>query len=1063
MNKRFLSAILFGALMVTSTGTFVSCKDYDDDISNLQSQIDSEKSDLTTQIAAVNSSISSLQSAQTAIEKEIAAAKDAATKAALEAQKAATAAAHAELVAAKEELNTSLIKLQNSSATKDELAAISDEVKKTNLSLTEALGRIQALEIFQGTTEAALQSLASEDAALKAAIATVNEKLVAAETSLQGAIDKLTEKVDANTQAIGALNDKVIANGVEIGKNKAAIEAQIAALNAYKETNDAAVLANKGQIETILGTLETMQEAIEALNAFDAEATAQAIADNKTKIGEISTLVSTINDKVELISAAVFQGVTHVSLIASSQYDNRSNLNLVSAEAVRTWIFGDKLDGAISFEKGTRTTFENTFVLRVSPVDAVLTADNIKLINSKGEATLAEDVVIKDVKPYTGLLLSRGISTNGLWEVTVAMNPKYDAERFVKATSVGTKQILFAASVSTTMDADKNYIRNVVSEYELKFANLDKITRGDLDFTVDGIEVDDLHNRYNRNEESRAETGILDYVWKTYTPNAVPIFSGSEMNVISGDNRYGITKMVQAVGGTPIVVQLGSEELTTATAFYIVLDKANALSSDDSELAAWNAMEPKITGINKVYNVSETAGKAEITFPANTNDVFGFRVYAINDDGSLLDPDGRAFYVRVGKEGADWNSAATVIVPSSLTAPTAYESPKVAVTCSKLSAPSTFTWVTDKIGDEKSFDIKLLDNNGVVLFNSASTENNGLSSIDFTKVASVVSVPATGSSLTDWQKYTDGKAYNGILSIFDSNGRSIATLNISMTKNLPTTLPSGFSVKTAQVSSGIYNCYMIPGNDTTTPAWGVDAANKGTMKMTEVFNFGKGEKANYNITFDASEKDGSKNVAVKVTGDASLTVAKDFIDNITEHNTSVVYNYGAISSVKDADGNYNDVTVSATNFKTVYNCIYNKTYSWNWATAAQMGNSAKPVPAKTLTYGTNYKMAFNGSEINVEKAIYGTSAWDGSYSRLLSDPYEGSLQIKSATLTSDANGEEEYFKVTVTNNSIEEFVATATSSTTNPTAAVASTLNIKATDMYGHEVVIKLPMTVNKR
>ena len=36
MNKKFLSAILFGALMVSSTGTFVSCKDYDDDIDNLQ-------------------------------------------------------------------------------------------------------------------------------------------------------------------------------------------------------------------------------------------------------------------------------------------------------------------------------------------------------------------------------------------------------------------------------------------------------------------------------------------------------------------------------------------------------------------------------------------------------------------------------------------------------------------------------------------------------------------------------------------------------------------------------------------------------------------------------------------------------------------------------------------------------------------------------------------------------------------------------------------------------------------------------------------------------------------
>ena len=43
MNKKFLSAILFGALMVSSTGTFVSCKDYDDDIKDLQGQIDANK------------------------------------------------------------------------------------------------------------------------------------------------------------------------------------------------------------------------------------------------------------------------------------------------------------------------------------------------------------------------------------------------------------------------------------------------------------------------------------------------------------------------------------------------------------------------------------------------------------------------------------------------------------------------------------------------------------------------------------------------------------------------------------------------------------------------------------------------------------------------------------------------------------------------------------------------------------------------------------------------------------------------------------------------------------
>ncbi len=46
MNKKYLSVILFGALMLGTTGTFTSCKDYDDDINNLQSQVDGIKTTL---------------------------------------------------------------------------------------------------------------------------------------------------------------------------------------------------------------------------------------------------------------------------------------------------------------------------------------------------------------------------------------------------------------------------------------------------------------------------------------------------------------------------------------------------------------------------------------------------------------------------------------------------------------------------------------------------------------------------------------------------------------------------------------------------------------------------------------------------------------------------------------------------------------------------------------------------------------------------------------------------------------------------------------------------------
>ena len=38
MNKKFLSVILFSALMVGTAGTFTSCKDYDDDIDQINNE-----------------------------------------------------------------------------------------------------------------------------------------------------------------------------------------------------------------------------------------------------------------------------------------------------------------------------------------------------------------------------------------------------------------------------------------------------------------------------------------------------------------------------------------------------------------------------------------------------------------------------------------------------------------------------------------------------------------------------------------------------------------------------------------------------------------------------------------------------------------------------------------------------------------------------------------------------------------------------------------------------------------------------------------------------------------
>ena len=56
MNKKFLNAVLFGALLASSTGTFTSCKDYDDDINGLSGRVDAiEKTlaDLNTKFGSL--------------------------------------------------------------------------------------------------------------------------------------------------------------------------------------------------------------------------------------------------------------------------------------------------------------------------------------------------------------------------------------------------------------------------------------------------------------------------------------------------------------------------------------------------------------------------------------------------------------------------------------------------------------------------------------------------------------------------------------------------------------------------------------------------------------------------------------------------------------------------------------------------------------------------------------------------------------------------------------------------------------------------------------------------
>ena len=226
MNKKFLSAILFGALMVTSTGTFVSCKDYEDDIKDVQEQVDANKSTLTaleTQLASLKSAAEAAQATADAAKKAAADAQtagDDAKKAAEEAKAAAAQAkldAIAEATAKVEALKAWVI--EQGYATKEELAAaiaiVSGQVEGVEAGLSDLKNVVEGLEEQLGVLNlTALSNIAAlqEDLdAQKAALAELKNSSTdeALAVKLEEAIAYVQEVQNTLGQSIGFLTNRL--------------------------------------------------------------------------------------------------------------------------------------------------------------------------------------------------------------------------------------------------------------------------------------------------------------------------------------------------------------------------------------------------------------------------------------------------------------------------------------------------------------------------------------------------------------------------------------------------------------------------------------------------------------------------------------------------------------------------------------------------------------------------------------------------------------------------------------------------------------------------------------
>ena len=1067
MRKKYLSALLFGALLFASTGTFTSCKDYDDDIANLQGQIDGQDG-LDSKISALESSIASLQTAQGNIDSKLAEVQDAAEKAALEAQNAAIESAKAELESAKAALQEAIDK---NGTDIEALNAAVAEVEKT---MSEVSGSIQALQAFQVSTTETIENL--------------NQAV----TTLQGQVTELEADV--------------IANAEQIGKNKAAIDAQITALEEYKKSNDEAVAENASQIASILETLKQLQGDPE-------EGDEMTLTNLAAKVAEINT-------KLAVIDAAWNKAVTHVSLIVDEDAI-RQNLRLTSAVSITDVPFGPNADNQITFKKGDVSTFEDKFLIRVSPANATLDENNIKLVNSQlGDLSGLVDLKIE---PYTGLL-SRAVSANGIWQVTAKLVEDYDKEAYEKAayTKVNgvDKSIEYAVMIGDSATA----VRQVVSEYGLTIGNPSASSYRRLGVTVNKTDINDIHNRYSSDDgkgtnNAQTETGLtgtdvtyieqawnLETILDTQNPeeaiykhdfsdpaNTSSLYPADGRDFSENDERADKPALSVQPGGT-VTVTVNNSGIR---AFYVTLDKDAAVESAPSELRAWEKYQTSMPELDKLYEGEDQT--ITFTIPEEAeNDYIGFRVFAVNQDGSWVDPDGKAFYVYVGAR-TDYEAIATVATPdyqvagkNIIGADAAYNYVKgeTAVSLADYEGRATsFAWDLDLVTDGKYLDpdngreqfvtpdvpfiAEFQDKNGNTLFdtnvNSGTLSANDLKNV--TKVVTTANLPLPA--------LVDGKTYTGTLSLKDANGRVIATLPVSFTKQLPskTELPQEFSIKSGQLTAdGIFNKFW-------NKAVGV-ASTDNTFELDDVFNFPTATYDGFTFVFDNASADGKEDVKVVPSTNTTVTIDDARVDSKTKHAVSIEFNYGCISSdaskngpkqIVDAYGkwatSYDGYIASEKQFDAVWNGEYQTpNYTWRWAKYGEgifnategEGNNKKPVdvPAAAVNWNKG-TFSYNSNLCDLGELIRGVSSHATSYNNnlkaIISGGYYAPVVANCHLISNGNNVADEYFTVSVgTDGSIKLKPTTAQ----QPAVNVESTLHLEFKDGFEKTITIEIPIVV---
>lgn len=351
MRKKFLSAFMLGALALGATSTIVSCKDYDGDISELRTDINSLESTLKSELQSVKDQLAAQKSeletkianAEATLQEAINKKADKTTVAALADQ---VKGLESELGVVKSRLNsidTAIAEINDAIAKKADKTEVAELEIRINAQIAAITGDITGLKD-------AIAKLKDVDTELAGKIVAEATERAAKDTELEGKIADVAANLAAFIAEQNELNESVISELTGIQGVLVNIVGQIEALQMVDEGLDNRITALETRLqgyEDVVADLRTAQSDIRGLradvnkciediatNAANIEANAQAIEalDQRVTaaVQELDGKISAVDGKVNALTICVTKRLTSIYFAPSTFVDGVECIDFAS-------------------------------------------------------------------------------------------------------------------------------------------------------------------------------------------------------------------------------------------------------------------------------------------------------------------------------------------------------------------------------------------------------------------------------------------------------------------------------------------------------------------------------------------------------------------------------------------------------------------------------------------------------------------------------------------------------------------------------------------------------------